>query len=177
MSQLCLSSQQPHKSERRHASPWRSRRPSHPPPPRPVTRLFFSRPSGEGGGRGSLRCSLVCCFSRPLVYPLLSPAHAAAHAAARSLPQLEGLFVLLVAVMTVAFFVDFFISPPSATEVLEGFAFRAESYATVPALGLIGAVIMPHNIYLHSALVLSRLVDRSNSRKLWEVSRVGCTHE
>ena len=72
--------------------------------------------------------------------------------------------------MTVAFFIDFFISPPSASEVVEGFSFQAESYATVPALGLIGAVIMPHNIYLHSALVLSRLVDRSNTRKLWEVS-------
>lgn len=85
--------------------------------------------------------------------------------------QLEALFVLLVSIMTVAFFVDFFMSPPSASQVAEGFAFRAESYATVPALGLIGAVIMPHNIYLHSALVLSRLVDRRNTRKLWEVSR------
>jgi NRAMP (natural resistance-associated macrophage protein)-like metal ion transporter len=28
------------------------------------------------------------------------------------------------------------------------------------AVGLIGAVIMPHNIYLHSALVLSRRVNR-----------------
>lgn len=73
--------------------------------------------------------------------------------------------------MTVAFFIDFFISPPSVSQVAEGFSFTAESYATVPALGLIGAVIMPHNIYLHSALVLSRLVDRSNTRKLWEVSR------
>lgn len=80
--------------------------------------------------------------------------------------------MLLVSVMTVAFFIDFFISPPSASDVAEGFSFQAESYATVPALGLIGAVIMPHNIYLHSALVLSRAVDRSNTRKLWEVGRV-----
>lgn len=77
--------------------------------------------------------------------------------------------MLLVSVMTVAFFIDFFMSPPSAVNVAEGFSFRAESYATVPALGLIGAVIMPHNIYLHSALVLSRVVDRANTRKLWEV--------
>lgn len=78
--------------------------------------------------------------------------------------------MLLVGVMTVTFFIDFGISPPSASDVAEGFAFTAEPYATVPALGLIGAVIMPHNLYLHSALVLSRLVDRSNTRKLWEVS-------
>lgn len=79
--------------------------------------------------------------------------------------------MLLVSVMTVAFFIDFFMSPPSAGDVAEGFSFQAESYATVPALGLIGAVIMPHNIYLHSALVLSRVVDRTNTRKLWEVRR------
>lgn len=85
--------------------------------------------------------------------------------------QLEALFVLLVSVMTVAFFIDFFISPPSVSDVAEGFSFEAEPYARVPALGLIGAVIMPHNIYLHSALVLSRVVDRTNTRKLWEVSQ------
>lgn len=79
------------------------------------------------------------------------------------------MFVLLVSIMTVAFFMDFFMSPPAPADVAEGFSFKAESYATVPALGLIGAVIMPHNIYLHSALVLSRVVDRTRPRKLWEV--------
>ena len=29
-------------------------------------------------------------------------------------------------------------------------------------LGLIGAVIMPHNLYLHSSLVLSRKIDHKN---------------
>lgn len=78
--------------------------------------------------------------------------------------------------MTVSFFVEFFMSPPTAGEILEGFTFTAEPYATVTALGLIGAVIMPHNIYLHSALVLSRDIDRTNKRKLWEVRRRGgCT--
>lgn len=88
--------------------------------------------------------------------------------------------MFLVAVMTVAFFIDFGLAPPSAVDVAEGFSFRAQPYATVPALGLIGAVIMPHNIYLHSALVLSRLVDRSNPRKLWEVgsaARGACCHK
>ncbi|CBN78636.1 divalent metal transporter [Ectocarpus siliculosus] len=85
--------------------------------------------------------------------------------------KLEALFVVLVSIMTVAFFIDFFMSPPSPADVAEGFSFTAESYATVPALGLIGAVIMPHNIYLHSALVLSRVVDRTRPRKLWEATK------
>lgn len=78
--------------------------------------------------------------------------------------------MLLVSIMTIAFFIDFGLSPPSVENIAGGFSFSAKHYATVPALGLIGAVIMPHNIYLHSALVLSRLVDRSSTRKLWEVT-------
>lgn len=71
--------------------------------------------------------------------------------------------------MTASFFVDFGMSPPTAAAIAEGFSFEAASYTTVTALGLIGAVIMPHNIYLHSALVLSRMIDRSSPRKRWEV--------
>ena len=35
-----------------------------------------------------------------------------------------------------------------------------DSYAVVQAVGIIGAVIMPHNLYLYSGLVLSRQVRR-----------------
>jgi NRAMP (natural resistance-associated macrophage protein)-like metal ion transporter len=38
----------------------------------------------------------------------------------------------------------------------------------MPAVGLIGAVIMPHNLFLHSALVKSRAVNRSNPTKVQE---------
>jgi len=38
------------------------------------------------------------------------------------------------------------------------------------ALGLIGAVIMPHNLYLHSSLVLSRKVDPTNKKKVNEAN-------
>lgn len=33
------------------------------------------------------------------------------------------------------------------------------------ALGLIGAVIMPHNLYLHSSLVLTRKIDMTNKNQ------------
>jgi natural resistance-associated macrophage protein len=35
-------------------------------------------------------------------------------------------------------------------------------YATTQAVGTIGAVIMPHNLYLHSSLVLSRKIERTS---------------
>ena len=38
------------------------------------------------------------------------------------------------------------------------------------AVGIVGAVIMPHNIYLHSALVRSRQVDRSKKGKIREAN-------
>jgi natural resistance-associated macrophage protein len=38
--------------------------------------------------------------------------------------------------------------------------------ALQPALGLIGCVIMPHNIYLHSALVLSRKINMKSKNEI-----------
>lgn len=38
--------------------------------------------------------------------------------------------------------------------------------AVQPALGLVGCVIMPHNIYLHSALVLSRKINMKNKNEI-----------
>lgn len=42
--------------------------------------------------------------------------------------------------------------------------------ALLQAVGIIGAVIMPHNLYLHSALVKSRDVDRKSSQKVKEAN-------
>uniref|UniRef100_A0A803XP25 Solute carrier family 11 member 1 n=1 Tax=Meleagris gallopavo TaxID=9103 RepID=A0A803XP25_MELGA len=39
------------------------------------------------------------------------------------------------------------------------------------AVGIVGAVIMPHNMYLHSALVKSRQVNRSNPREVREANK------
>ncbi|MBW01376.1 Natural resistance-associated macrophage protein 2, partial [Eschrichtius robustus] len=39
------------------------------------------------------------------------------------------------------------------------------------AVGIVGAVIMPHNMYLHSALVKSRQVDRANKEEVREANK------
>uniref|UniRef100_A0A671YI77 Solute carrier family 11 member 2 n=1 Tax=Sparus aurata TaxID=8175 RepID=A0A671YI77_SPAAU len=39
------------------------------------------------------------------------------------------------------------------------------------AVGIVGAVIMPHNIYLHSALVKSRDIDRKNKKEVKEANK------
>ena len=82
--------------------------------------------------------------------------------------KLELLFGFLITVMAVTFGIEFVIaeSHPDANPwgILHGMfvpSVPGNSAAVEQAVGIIGAVIMPHNIYLHSALVKSREVDRS----------------
>lgn len=85
--------------------------------------------------------------------------------------KLEAVFVALVSIMTICFFINFGKAPPPTAGIMEGFAPTIKSYGVQSAVGLIGAVIMPHNIYLHSALVLSRKVDRENPRMVREANK------
>ena len=52
----------------------------------------------------------------------------------------------------------------------EGLIPEVTDYAVIQAVSIVGAVIMPHNIYLHSALVQSRAVDRSRVNKVREAN-------
>ena len=45
-----------------------------------------------------------------------------------------------------------------------------DSKILLQAVGIVGAVIMPHNLYLHSALVKSRDVDRTKPKKVREAN-------
>jgi len=66
--------------------------------------------------------------------------------------------------MALCFFINFFTTRPNFLSVLDGLFIPQVPTGTIDQLvGLIGSVIMPHNIYLHSALVLSRKID-SHSR-------------
>mmetsp|Transcript_83074 Transcript_83074/g.173902 ORF Transcript_83074/g.173902 Transcript_83074/m.173902 type:complete len:583 (+) Transcript_83074:312-2060(+) len=75
---------------------------------------------------------------------------------------LELFIFALVMLMMVCFFSNFAFSPPTAEELLSGFKFSCPPFAVVQLVGTVGAVIMPHNIYLHSALVQSRMVNRQD---------------
>ena len=67
---------------------------------------------------------------------------------------------MLISVMAVCFFVNFFVVKPDVTDVLYGTFVPTIPHGCInPFIGLIGAVIMPHNLYLHSALVLSRKIN------------------
>jgi NRAMP (natural resistance-associated macrophage protein)-like metal ion transporter len=54
-----------------------------------------------------------------------------------------------------------FLVSPSPLSIMLGFVPTVSSSSVYTAISLVGAVVMPHNIYLHSALVMSRNIDRT----------------
>ncbi|EPS63655.1 hypothetical protein M569_11128, partial [Genlisea aurea] len=77
--------------------------------------------------------------------------------------KLEVLIALLVFTISGCFFAEMGYAKPEVSEVLGGlFVPRLEgSGATKLAISLLGAMVMPHNLFLHSALVLSRKIPQS----------------
>ncbi|KAG6602752.1 Metal Ion (Mn2 -iron) transporter (Nramp) Family [Phytophthora cinnamomi] len=72
---------------------------------------------------------------------------------------LETFFMGLIGIMCACFFVDFTVSKPSGIEITKGIAIpRIDNQNVMQAVGMLGSIIMPHNVYLHSALVQSRSV-------------------
>ncbi|XP_050292118.1 metal transporter Nramp1-like [Quercus robur] len=74
--------------------------------------------------------------------------------------KLEGVIGLLVMVLGCCFFTVMVHAKPSAEEILTGmFVPKLNGpRATSDAIALLGALIMPHNLFLHSALVMSRKI-------------------
>jgi manganese transport protein len=74
---------------------------------------------------------------------------------------IEALILVLVATIGICYYVEIFVLPQTSPSFREmGHAllspgFRQEGMIVV-AIGIIGATVMPHNLYLHSALVHSR---------------------
>ncbi|KAF1318876.1 Metal ion transporter, partial [Globisporangium splendens] len=85
--------------------------------------------------------------------------------------KLEAFFVALITIMLVCFFVNFVRGGIDTLDIATGFLPHVERYAVTQAVGILGAVIMPHNIFLHSALVQTRQVDPRNSRKVHEANK------
>lgn len=52
-----------------------------------------------------------------------------------------------------------------------GFIPQFPKNSTPEMIGLIGAVIMPHNLFLHSALVQSREVERKDTVRVREANK------
>ncbi|XP_042515275.1 uncharacterized protein LOC122089621 [Macadamia integrifolia] len=73
--------------------------------------------------------------------------------------KLEMLIALLIFVMAACYFAELSYVKPPASKVLEGmFIPKLSGGATGDAIALLGAILSPPNLFLHSALVLSRKI-------------------
>jgi manganese transport protein len=79
--------------------------------------------------------------------------------------KMEFFIIMLVSVMGVCFGFEVIFSKPIFTEIASGFIPRLTSGNLYIAIGIIGATVMPHNLYLHSALVQTRAVEQTESGK------------
>lgn len=72
----------------------------------------------------------------------------------------EAFVVTLLGVIAVCFFVQIMMADPNWGDVIRGFAPTTEIVSNPEmlylALGILGATVMPHNLYLHSGLVQTR---------------------
>lgn len=77
--------------------------------------------------------------------------------------KMEAFIVALIGVIGVSFLVEIILAKPNLGQVVKGFAPHIlNNEALYIAIGIIGATVMPHNLYLHSALVQTRKFKRDN---------------
>jgi len=82
---------------------------------------------------------------------------------------IEALVVTLIGVIGVGFLYELIVSSPAMMEVLGGFI-PDPQIITNPsmlyiAIGILGATVMPHNLYLHSSIVQTRKYTRNSKGK------------
>ncbi|KAM7422338.1 hypothetical protein PAMA_010413 [Pampus argenteus] len=91
------------------------------------------------------------------------------------LRKLEAFFGFLITVMAISFGYEYVRVNPDQGDLLKGmfvpYCAGCGPVQLEQAVGIVGAVIMPHNLYLHSALVKSRDIDRKNKKEIKEANK------
>ncbi len=80
----------------------------------------------------------------------------------KGMRKMEAFIIALVAIIGFSFIFEMIFAQPEMGKVLTGLIPSVPSEAALYiAIGIIGATVMPHNLYLHSSLVQTRKFDRS----------------
>ena len=79
--------------------------------------------------------------------------------------KMEAFIVMLVATIGTSYLIELFFAQPEWNGILLGFIPRLDNGALYIAIGIIGATVMPHNLYLHSSLVQTRLISNTHTGK------------
>lgn len=81
----------------------------------------------------------------------------------KGMRKMEAFIIALVAIIGFSFVFEMIFAEPNITEVFRGLIPSMPNEAALYiAIGIIGATVMPHNLYLHSSLVQTRKFDRSD---------------
>jgi manganese transport protein len=76
--------------------------------------------------------------------------------------KIEAFILMLLATIGLAFIAELIFAKPQGSELIKGFIPTSLSDdALYIAIGIIGATVMPHNLYLHSSLVQTRKFNRT----------------
>jgi manganese transport protein len=79
--------------------------------------------------------------------------------------KMEAFILVLVATIGACFLIQLIWAVPDTSELLRGFVPTLPRGALFVAMGILGATVMPHNLYLHSALVQSRRIGGDQASK------------
>lgn len=82
---------------------------------------------------------------------------------------IEALILALVGTIGVCFLIEIVLARPDFGAMAQGLIPRIGGDSLYVAIGILGATVMPHNLYLHGALVQTRRIGRSTEEK-----RVAC---
>src|SRR5882724_4802176 len=74
---------------------------------------------------------------------------------------IEAVILSLIAIVTGCFLVELTLAKPLVHEIISGLLPRINNESLYVAIGILGATVMPHNLYLHSALVQTRRLGRT----------------
>ncbi len=77
----------------------------------------------------------------------------------------EAFILALITVMAACFCIEIVLAKPVPSQVLLGVIPRISGKTLYIAIGMLGATVMPHNLYLHSALVQTRQIGHTDAGK------------
>ncbi len=85
--------------------------------------------------------------------------------------KMEAMILMFISTIGISFIIEVFLAKPVWGDILTGFVPRLNSESLFVAIGILGATVMPHNLYLHSALVQTRIVGDTEESK-----RIACKY-
>ena len=78
---------------------------------------------------------------------------------------IEAFILALVTIIGACFAIEIFLAKPALVEIASGLIPRLTDESLYVAIGILGATVMPHNLYLHSALVQTRRIGNTEAEK------------